>query len=64
MYNTPWMITFVIWLLCGCSGLPVPAGILRICEYGPVLRSPEMTANCVPLYVGKVDRTSAARMTP
>src|SRR5204863_9456776 len=48
VYQVPLMIMFLISLLCEWRGLSVPAGTLRICVYGPVLRSPESTVNCMP----------------
>src|SRR6185436_20287018 len=48
VYQTPLMTTFLISLLCVCSGLSVPAGTLRICVYSPFVGSPERVANCIP----------------
>src|SRR5208283_116371 len=52
VYQTPLMITFLISLLCVCSGLSGPAGTLRICVYSPFLGSPDNTANCMPSLSG------------
>src|SRR5207253_10657889 len=52
VYQTPVTITFLISLLCECSGLSVPAGTLRICVYAPVFGSPERTLNCIPFLSG------------
>src|SRR5690349_3098135 len=63
VYHVPLMTTFVISLLCEWSGLSVPAGTFRICEYAPVLGSPERTANCMPFLSGRSTHFRSAKDT-